>query len=98
MPLPPMPLAEMVRRINTLRVQRREKTTNLLREVGRGSFWTVPRYVQVMRMVARNEAHGVFQTDIATILGVSDGLVSRLKQRQLRDPDETPRSQDGQAN
>ena len=89
--LPPMPLAEMMRRLPTIRPQRRDGMANLIREVGHGEFWTTTRDDQIARMLSRNKAHGVRQTDIATVLGVSDSLVTRIKQRQEERPGEAPR-------
>ena len=88
--LPPMPLAEMMRRLPTIRPQRRDGMANLIREVGHGEFWTTKRDDQIARMLSRNKAHGVRQTDIATVLGVSDSLVTRIKQRQEARPGEAP--------
>ena len=96
--LPPMPLAEMMRRLPTIRPQRRDGMANLIREVGHGEFWTTTRDDQIARMLSRNKAHGVRQTDIATVLGVSDSLVTRIKQRQEERQGEAPEDPEGQVN
>ena len=54
---------------------------NLVHEVGRGDFWTRPRHVQVVRMVARRKVHRVTQKDIAFVLRVTAALVSKYKLR-----------------
>ena len=77
--LHPMPLGEILRRIETLQQSRRARVTNLVREVGHKDFWTQTRGVQISRMLLRNEAHGVMQKEIAILLGVSKSLVSRVK-------------------
>ena len=83
--LPAMPLAEIVRRTATLPQRRKERMANLINDVGHGDFWTQPRGVQLTRMLARKDAHQVFQTDIAKVLAVSDSLVTQ-KKRQQEDP------------
>ena len=89
--LPPMPRTEITRRINTIRPRRRDGMANLIEEVGHGDFWTTTPDVQISMMLARNKAHGVCQKDIATVLGVSDSLVTRINQRQEERPGESPR-------
>ena len=89
--LPPMPLGEILRRIDTLQQPRRVGVTNLVRGVGHGDFWTRPRFVQISRMLAEKDTHGVMQTEIATVLGVSTSLVTRIKQQRENGQDETPR-------
>ena len=93
-----MPLGEIIRRTATLEEPRKERMTNLVREVGHGNFWTRPRLVQIAPMVAEKDVHGVLQTDIARVLGVSDSLVTRVKHQQEEHPDETPGDQDGRVN
>ena len=80
--LPPMPLGEILRRIDTLQHQRRVGVTNLIREVGHGDFWTQTRRVQISMMLDVNELHWVTQTEIAKTLDVSKSLVSRVKRRK----------------
>ena len=87
--LSPMPLGEIMERIDTLQQPRREGVTNLIREVGHGDFWTKTRGVQISRMLSRNEAYGVMQTEIATVLGVSKSLITRKKRQLEKNPDET---------
>ena len=87
--LPPMPLGEILRRIDTLQHQRRVGVTNLIREVGHGDFWTQTRHVQISMMLDVNELHGVTQTEIANVLGVSKSLVSRIKRRKRANLDVT---------
>ena len=89
--LPAMPLAEIVRRTATLPQRRKERMANLINDVGHGDFWTQPRGVQLTRMLARKDAHQVFQTDIAKVLAVSDSLVTQRKHQQEERPGETPR-------
>ena len=89
--LPAMPLGEMVRRTATLQRQRKERMANLINDVGHGDFWTQPRGVQLIRMLARKDVHRVFQTDIAMVLGVSNSLVTKKKQQQEDSPGEAPR-------
>ena len=84
-----MSLREVLDRIDTLQHPRRVGVTNLVREVGHGDFWTQTRCVQISRMLDRKDAHEVFQTDIARVLGVSKGLVTRIKQQLEKRPDET---------
>ena len=76
-------------RIDALQQSRREGVTNLIREVGHGDFWTKTRGVQISRMLSRNEAYGVMQTEIATVLGVSKSLITRKKRQLEKNPDET---------
>ena len=71
--------------------KKRERVTNLLRDVGEGDFWTKTRYVQVIRMLSMKDVHNVKQTDIAATLGVSNGLVTRYKQYYEEHPDEEAR-------
>ena len=95
--LPPMPLGEILRRIDTLRQPRRAGVTNLIREVGHGDFWTPTRRVQIVRMLGRKDAHGVFQTEIDLVLGVSKSLVTRIK-KQLEERQDETRWRPGRAN
>ena len=88
--LPPMPLGEILRRIDTLQHPRRVGMTNLVREVGHGDFWTRPRFVPFSRMLASKDSHGVRQTEISMVLGVSKSLVTRIKQQDENGQDETP--------
>ena len=63
----------------------------MINDVGHGDFWTQPRGVQLIRMLARKDVHRVFQTDIAIVLGVSNSLVTKKKQQQEDNPGEAPR-------
>ena len=87
--LPPMPLGEILDRMDTLERQRRGRVTNLIREVGHGDFWTQTRCDQISRMLDVNEVHGVTQMEIAKVLGVSKSLVSRVKRRKEANLDVT---------
>ena len=88
-----MPLGEILRRIDTLQQSRRAGVTNLVDEVGQDEdFWTKTRGVQISRMLLRNEAHGVMQKEIAIVLGVSKGLVTRKKRKLQKDGLETSQS------
>ena len=95
--LPPMPLGEILRRIDTIQRPRRARVTNLIREVGHGDFWTQTRCVQISRMLGRKDAHGVFQTEIDLVLGVSKSLVTRIK-KQLEERQDETRWRPGRAN
>ena len=86
-----MSLGEILGMIDTLQQPRRVGVTNLVREVGHGDFWTQTRCVQISRMLARRDAHGVTQAEIAVVLGVSKSLVTRIKQQLADGQDETPR-------
>ena len=77
-----MPLGEILDRIDTLERQRRGHVTNLIREVGHEDFWTKTRRDQISMMLDVNEIHGVTQTEIANVLGVSNALVTRVKRRK----------------
>ena len=88
-----MPLGEILRRIDTIQQSRRAGVTNLVDEVGQDEdFWTKTRGVQISRMLLRNEAHGVMQKEIAIVLGVSKGLVTRKKRKLQKDGLETSQS------
>ena len=95
--LPPMPLREILGRIDTLQHPRRAGVTNLIREVGHGDFWTPTRRVEIVQMLGRKDAHGVFQTEIALVLGVSRSLVTRIK-KQLEERQDETRWRPGRAN
>ena len=86
-----MPDGEVQRRVDTLEEHRQQRMTDLLEEVGQGDFWTVQRTVQAKRLLGRKDAYRVPQTDIATVLGLTNARVTQLN-RQLDDnPDEAPR-------
>ena len=69
---------------------------NLIREVGHGEFWTTTRDDRIARMLSRNKAHGVRQTDIATVLGVSDSLVTRTSSGKRSTRARPPEDPEGQ--
>ena len=78
--LPPMSRGEAMMRANTLKGQQRKtRTIDLIKDVEIGDFWRAPRQEQVRRMLARKDVHHVLQVDIGKVLGVSKGLVTRLK-------------------
>ena len=87
--LPPLSFRDVLLNICSLEGDRKERVADLLAEVGQGDFWTSHRCVQVLRMLRRKDAFRVKQVDIATALGVSKSLVTRLKQDFLDHPDET---------
>ena len=93
--LPPCTVEEVNAHLAALPQQKRERVTNLLRDVGEGDFWTKTRYVQVIRMVAMKDVHNVKQMDTAATLGVSNGLVTRYKQYFEEHPDEEIRPPPG---
>ena len=97
-PLPPMPDGEVQRRVDTLEEHRQQRMTDLLEEVGQGDFWTVQRTVQAKRLLARKDAYRVPQTDIATVMGLTDARVMQLKQQFEENPDENPEDQAAPAN
>ena len=87
--LPPLSFRDVLLNICSLEGDRKERVADLLAEVGQGDFWSSHRCVQVLRMLRRKDAFRVKQVDIATALGVSKSLVTRLKQDFLDHPDET---------
>ena len=64
---------------------------DLVHDVCNGDFLRVPRQVQVLRMHAMKDDYGVLQVDIGKVLGVSKGLVTRLKQQHEEHPGEARR-------
>ena len=54
--------------------------TDAINEVGHDDFWEKPRFVQVLRLLGVMDQHSLMQKEIAFVLAVSNGLVTRLKQ------------------
>ena len=62
--------------------------TDAVNEVGHDDFWEKPRFVQVLRLLGVKDQHGLMQKEIAFVLAVSNGLVTRLKQYFELHPEE----------
>ena len=62
--------------------------TDAINEVGHDDFWEKPRFVQVLRLLGVKDRHGLMQKEIAFVLAVSNGLVTRLKQYFELHPEE----------
>ena len=84
---PALSLACIVRRIALLPAGRRGALIRLVDEVGRGDFWIGPRFIQIVRMLDKKNVHHVSQKEIAFVLRVSKGRVTKLKQYHDLHPD-----------
>ena len=89
--LPPFGRNEIDMRADNIDEQRRDGMQDLVHDVCNGDVLRVPRQVQVLRMLARKDDYGVLQADIGKVLGVSKGLVTRLKQQHEEHPEGTRR-------
>ena len=83
--------AEVEGRYANVREERRDNVMALVDDVGRDDFWSVKRFVQVTRLDNARKLYGVTQRDIAVILDVSDGYVSKIVNEAPRLPHETRR-------
>ena len=84
---------EVEARIQLLTPTKIVRFQGLLEEVAHDDFWRRERFVQVVRMLDAKDAHGVKQVDIATVLDIDKGLVSRYKKYHRYNPFESrPRS------
>ena len=83
--------AEVEGRYANVREERRDNVRARVDDVGRDDFWSVKRFVQVTRLFNARKLYGVTQRDIAVILDVSDGYVSKIVNEAPRLPHETRR-------
>ena len=78
-------------RIHLVPEHRRGNVLALLLEVAQGDYWEKKRYVQVVRLLDHKDDFGVFQTDIAKVMDLSDNIVSRYKRYHRLHPDKESR-------
>ena len=80
-PHPPLSRVEIEARVPRIQdAERRAAMVRLLHDFDDDDeFWDVSRHVQIYKLLAGMDAHGVCQRDIAVVVGVVPSRVSKLK-------------------
>ena len=78
-------------RFHLLSEHRRVNALALVMEVGQGDFLEKKCYVQVIRLLGQREVYRVHQTDIGTLVDLTNNIVSRIKKYHRLHPGEEKR-------